>query len=195
MMRVPAFQQAKGYDASVVAGEEPELCQRLRAAGWKIFRIDAEMTLHDSAMLRFGQWWKRCVRSGYGGMDVFTRFGSQGLFQKQVASARWWGRDWPIVLLLILLGPVVLWLGALDRIVNWKMRLTFEATIALLWLSLLPLQMLRIAVRSRQRVGNWKTSIAYGFLTMIAKWANLIGQRQYLRDRASGKIARMIDYK
>lgn len=65
MFRVSAFQEAGGYDNSVVAGEEPELCQRLREKGWKVFRIDAEMTIHDSAMTRFAQWWKRSVRSGY----------------------------------------------------------------------------------------------------------------------------------
>jgi glycosyltransferase involved in cell wall biosynthesis len=197
MMRADAFRQANGYDASVVAGEEPELCQRLRAAGWKILRIDAEMTLHDSAMLRFSQWWKRSVRSGYGAMDVATRFGKDGLFTKQVASARWWARDWTIVLLFILIGPLLLWATSIGRGVgiSWKFRLSLQAAIALLWLSLLPMQMLKIAIRSRRRVGSWKTSIAYGILTMIGKWANMAGQRQYTRDRAAGKLARTIDYK
>jgi glycosyltransferase involved in cell wall biosynthesis len=197
MMRVSAFQQAGGYDASVVAGEEPELCQRLRGLGWTIRRIDAEMTLHDSAMLRFGQWWKRSVRSGYGAMDVATRFGRQGLFRKQVASARWWARDWVIVLIFILIGPLVLWAVTIGRDagISWKLRLALQAGLALLWLSLLPLQTARIAFGSRRRAGNWKISTAYAILTMIGKWANVAGQRQYARDRAAGKLARMIDYK
>ena len=41
MMRLDAFSQVGGFDATVVAGEEPELCQRLRLKGWKILRIDA----------------------------------------------------------------------------------------------------------------------------------------------------------
>ena len=32
------------YNETLVAGEEPELCLRLRAAGWKIWRFDAEMS-------------------------------------------------------------------------------------------------------------------------------------------------------
>ena len=92
MMRVSAFQQAGGYGNSVVAGEEPELCQRLRAASWKILRIDVEMTLHDSAMGRFGRWWKRSIRSGYGAMDVATRFGQQGLYVKQARSGQMVGK-------------------------------------------------------------------------------------------------------
>ena len=43
MMRVSAFREVGGFDAAVIAGEEPELCVRLRRKGWKIRRIDAEM--------------------------------------------------------------------------------------------------------------------------------------------------------
>jgi len=86
MMRADAFAAAGGFDSSVVAGEEPELCQRLRANGWKILRINAEMTLHDAAMVHMRQWWRRSVRGGYGTMDVASRFGSQGLFKAHRAA-------------------------------------------------------------------------------------------------------------
>ena len=65
MMRVAAFEQVKGFNPSLIAGEEPELCLRLRQQGWKILRIDAEMTLHDAQITRFSQWWRRSLRSGY----------------------------------------------------------------------------------------------------------------------------------
>ncbi len=183
MMRVSAFQKMNGYDASVVAGEEPELCQRLRAAGWKILRIDAEMTLHDSAMLRFRQWWKRSVRSGYGAMDVATRFGTQGLFVSQVRSARTWVYGWPMATL----GTGI----AVLAFSNPKWALAAMLLVALA----LPMQMLRTARGIRRRATSWRDAIAYGALTMIGKWANVIGQRQYLRDRAAGRHARLIEYK
>ncbi|MFE1817307.1 glycosyltransferase family 2 protein, partial [Metapseudomonas otitidis] len=50
LMRADAFVQVNGYRADLIAGEEPELCVRLRAQGWKVWRLDAEMTLHDAAM-------------------------------------------------------------------------------------------------------------------------------------------------
>jgi GT2 family glycosyltransferase len=65
MMRVAAFQAVGGYDPHLIAGEEPELCVRLRAAGWQIWCLDAEMTLHDAAMTRFGQYWRRARRAGH----------------------------------------------------------------------------------------------------------------------------------
>ena len=73
MMRIDALDAGGGYREDLIAGEEPELCVRLRAAGWKIWRLDHEMTLHDAAMLHFSQWWRRQMRSGY----AFAQ-GSQG---------------------------------------------------------------------------------------------------------------------
>lgn len=65
LMRFAAVQAVGGYNPTLIAGEEPDLCLRLRAMGGEIWRIDAEMTLHDAAMTRFGQWWKRSVRAGH----------------------------------------------------------------------------------------------------------------------------------
>jgi hypothetical protein len=41
----------------MIAREESELCMRLRQQGWKILRIDGEMT-------ELSQCWKRSVRAG-----------------------------------------------------------------------------------------------------------------------------------
>jgi cellulose synthase/poly-beta-1,6-N-acetylglucosamine synthase-like glycosyltransferase len=191
LMRVAAFQQVKGYDSSVVAGEEPELCQRLRERGWKVLRIDAEMTVHDSAMLRFGQWWRRTVRSGYGAADVFTRFGQHGLFAKHVKSARLWGLTMPAAAVAILLAAT---LASASRHHVGGAALCALILCALLLLAY-PLQMLRTAWGVRRRAQSRGDAVAYGILTMIGKWANVIGQHQYARDRAAGKVARTIEYK
>jgi len=184
MMRVDAFRAAGGFNPSVAAGEEPELCQRLRESGHKVLRIDAEMTVHDSAMLRFGQWWNRAVRSGYGGLDVATRFGQHGLFVKQVRSARLWAIGWPFT---VVLSTVIA--ALLSRSIVWTL---IVAAIALI---VLPLQMLRLAARMRRRVEGWKTPLAYGAMTMIGKWANVVGQFRYRRDRSAGRNTRLIEYK
>lgn len=205
MIRASALQQVGGYDPSVVAGEEPELCQRLRAAGWKILRIDAEMTLHDSAMLHWRQWWKRAVRSGYGAADVATRFGQQGLFVSQVRSARWWAVRYPILLLAwigagILLAcfvPMIASPRAVDSRAQsaWKTRGAIIVIVLLLGLAPLPLQIFRTATKMRRRAGGWKIALAYGFFAMVGKWANAAGQRQYARDRRAGRHLTLIEYK
>ena len=65
MIRAEALHGIGGFRASLIAGEEPEMCLRLRREGWTVARLDAEMTLHDAAMTRFGQWWTRARRAGY----------------------------------------------------------------------------------------------------------------------------------
>jgi cellulose synthase/poly-beta-1,6-N-acetylglucosamine synthase-like glycosyltransferase len=183
MMRAEVFRLAGGFDASVVAGEEPELCQRLRGNGWKIVRIDAEMTLHDAAMLQFGQWWRRCVRGGYGALDVASRFGNQGLFGAHIRSTRMWAYGWPS---LVILG------GVAARLPFGKVA---GAVVALLLALILPMQMARVAMRMRGKTGSIRDAIAYGFLTMLGKWPDAIGQLSYFRDRRAGRVARMIEYK
>ena len=141
------------------------------------------MTLHDAAMLSFGQWWRRMVRGGYGAMDVATRFGAQGLFVGHVKSTRIWAIGWPVA---VAVGSAVAGLAFGPR---WG-----AITAAVLILTL-PLQMLRIALRARHRSGSFKDAIAYGILTMLSKWADVAGQISYRRDRKAGRIARMIEYK
>lgn len=65
MMRVAAVRAVGGYDPSVLAAEDDELCLRLRRTGGRVLRLDAEMGWHDAAMTRFGQWWTRSVRTGF----------------------------------------------------------------------------------------------------------------------------------
>ena len=75
MVRVDAFRQIGGFDPEVFVGEDFELCIRLREKGWILLRIDAEMTLHDMAMTKFRQWWRRSVRTGYGCADGMQKHG------------------------------------------------------------------------------------------------------------------------
>jgi serine O-acetyltransferase len=187
MMRADVFRQVGGFDPSIAAGEEPELCQRLREADWKVARIDVEMTIHDAEILDFGQWWKRAVRSGYGAMDVATRFrrgpGNEGLFVRQVNSARFWAVGWPSATLAAAL-TFSLATGPLSGLLA-----------ALVFAAALPAQVLRLAVKTRGRVEDWPTAVAYAVLTMVAKWAAVVGQVRYLRDTAQGETTRLIDYK
>jgi glycosyltransferase involved in cell wall biosynthesis len=73
MHRSAALAAAGGYREDVIAAEEDELCFRLRAASWRLWRLDREMAVHDAAMTRFSQWWRRSMRAGYA-------FASLGLF-------------------------------------------------------------------------------------------------------------------
>jgi glycosyltransferase involved in cell wall biosynthesis len=107
LIRVTAFQAVGGYNPTVIAGEEPEMCVRLRALGNRIRRLDAEMTLHDAAMTRFGQWWKRNVRAGHAFAEGFHRHGQppERMWRKSVRSNYFWTilfPFWPLLWLKVL---------------------------------------------------------------------------------------------
>jgi glycosyltransferase involved in cell wall biosynthesis len=80
MIRAQTLGDAGGYREDLIAGEEPELCVRLRSHGNHIWRLDFDMTMHDANIVRFGQWWRRNVRSGYAfAQGAHLRFRALGL--------------------------------------------------------------------------------------------------------------------
>lgn len=91
LMRVVALEEAGGFADELIAGEEPDLCHRLRKAGWNIYRLAREMTLHDAAMSRFAQWWQRNRRSGYASAEALHRRGAEDrrLWRKVMSNLFW----------------------------------------------------------------------------------------------------------
>lgn len=172
LMRMAALQAAGGFRSAMMAGEEPELCARLRAAGWRIWRLDAEMTIHDAAMTRFGQWWMRGVRSGFGYAQVWsgTRDTAQPLYGRELARTVGWGAVLPAAIFGgALLHPA---LGAAGFAV-------YAAQIA------------RVALRTGPtRAFSWR----YGALMVISKFAEFQGLIRFLR-RQGAKPASSIEYK
>lgn len=124
LMRFSAVQAVGGYRDDLIAGEEPELCLRLRAAGGEIWRIDAEMTWHDAAMQRFGQWWQRSVRAGHAFAEGTALHGA-GHWGAEMRRAVIWGLALPLMTLIA---------GALHPL-GWGLALMY------------PVQVLRLALR------------------------------------------------
>ena len=113
LYRAQAYEAIGGFRADLLAGEEPELCARLRGHGWEIWRIDARMTEHDARMLGFGQWWRRSLRGGHGYAQVWdvTRASPHRLYGRQLASALAWVIALPLAIVLaaaILARPWIL---------------------------------------------------------------------------------------
>jgi GT2 family glycosyltransferase len=122
MMRVAALREAGGYRAAMIAGEEPELCLRLRRAGHRIVRLDRDMTFHDAALTRMGQWWRRAARAGHAYAEcAWLHGGGPERFRvRELASALAWGAALPAAALLgapftkgasllLLAGYAILW--------------------------------------------------------------------------------------
>ena len=97
--RVVALQQVSGFNDHLIAGEEPEMCLRLRRIGWKIHGCAASMARHDAAMTRFGQWWKRTVRAGHSYAEAYAMHGHSAdqFRRREVRSILVWGAVAPLI--------------------------------------------------------------------------------------------------
>jgi cellulose synthase/poly-beta-1,6-N-acetylglucosamine synthase-like glycosyltransferase len=74
LFRLNALREVDGSDEALAAGEEADLCWRLRQRGWRIVCVDAIMAHHDLGMSSLGAYWKRAVRSGYAYAEIGLRF-------------------------------------------------------------------------------------------------------------------------
>ncbi|MFT6269929.1 MAG: glycosyltransferase involved in cell wall biosynthesis [Alphaproteobacteria bacterium] len=110
LMRVKALQDVDGYTNYFVAGEEPEMCYRMRQRNWQIFRLDAEMTLHDANITHFKQWWKRANRAGFAFALSAKEHGkgNEKFGVRQASSSLAWSGLLIGVLLLSLFSPAML---------------------------------------------------------------------------------------
>jgi len=176
LMRVSALKAVGGYRPDLIAGEEPELCVRLRANGGKVVRLAAEMTRHDAAMTRFGQWWKRNVRAGHAFAEVSRLHADSpfGIWKRETRSNWFWGVLVPVVALV--LAPFTFGVSLI---------LLF-GFVALFW---------KVA-RGRRRCGDDpRTSRLFARYCVLSKFPQAAGQARYWRNRLSGRTNKLIEYK
>jgi len=173
MMRADVFARLGGYRHDLMAGEEPELCIRMRAAGWRIWLLPDEMTVHDAGMTRFGQWWRRAMRSGYGAVQGACLYGAAPQYHcvRDLVSAGFWGLSLPVGTLLL----ATLWSP-------WFLIL----------LGLYALQVTRLArCRARRKREPWFEAL---FL-VLSRFPHIVGQAKCIVHMCLQRQARLIDYK
>lgn len=168
LMRRRAFDAVGGFDPGLIAGEEPELCVRLRQAGWQIWRLPAEMTRHDAAITRFGQWWRRTRRAGHAYAEGAAMHGAapESHNVAQLRRALLWGLVLPLMAVggAVLIHPVLL-----------ALLLIYPVQVARLW----------------WRGGDAAQAL---FLT-LGKIPEALGALEYGIKRLTGARARLIEYK
>jgi glycosyltransferase involved in cell wall biosynthesis len=182
MIRSPAFREVGGFNESLIAGEEPELCVRLRRNGWKILRIDADMAWHDADMTRFSQWWRRSVRGGTAFAQGAALHGGkpERHYVREVRSALFWAAVVPAVFIASLaaafvrpvfvggaVGGVCGYVLLAARIYRWRRRFDDPPRDALL----------------------------YTAFCILAKVPQCVGILRYLWRQLFGKRHTLIEYK
>jgi cellulose synthase/poly-beta-1,6-N-acetylglucosamine synthase-like glycosyltransferase len=166
LMRRAALESVGGFDETLIAGEEPEMCRRMRTLDWHIQHIDHPMTLHDLAITRFSQYWRRSLRAGYAFAAVSARFRdtSDPMWSEDARRNRLRGLFWIATPLVALTASIAL------------MSLLPLA----LWLLILVAVAARTASQNRWKRAPWTTLLLYGFHSHLQQIPIFFGQLQFL---------------
>jgi cellulose synthase/poly-beta-1,6-N-acetylglucosamine synthase-like glycosyltransferase len=178
--RLP-LEQTGGFKETLIAGEEPELCQRITALGLRIVHVDRSMTGHDLGITRFSQYWRRATRGGYAFAEVSSRYAhTDNPFWLAESNAN---RLRGAILIAFPLAAMIL---ALALYSLWPI-----VTGMLLFLVL--------AVRTSWKA-RWKSKdkialALYGIHSHLQQIPILVGQMRFWRDRRKGRAAQLVEYK
>jgi len=181
LMRRSALEEVNGYDDGLIAGEEPEMCRRMRARGWKILHVDHPMTGHDLAMTRWSQYWRRATRAGYAYSEVSSRFRQSGdpFWEADRRANLVRGSFW--------LAGTGLAVAASLVLLRWQPLAG--------WVLFVLLMGARSAWKARWKSLEWGTLFLYGLHSHLQQAPILFGQWQHWRDRRAGRRRGLIEYK
>jgi glycosyltransferase involved in cell wall biosynthesis len=181
LFRRVVLEKTGGFEETLIAGEEPELCRRIGALGFTILHIDQPMTGHDLAITCWQQYWKRATRAGYAFAEVSDRLRASGQsFWVEEAKAN---RNRALVLLGFFFAAVA---GAI-------VLASFLPLFAIL------LIFIALAIRSSWKA-RWKSNdvvalALYGVHSHLQQVPIYFGQLQYKWNRHKGRRAMLFEYK
>jgi glycosyltransferase involved in cell wall biosynthesis len=173
MMKVEVLRAVGGYRDGMIAGEEPELCVRLRQAGWSIVCLARPMTIHDADMTRLGQWWRRALRSGHAFAEGAALHGAAPEYHsvRECRRILFWGAALPALIL-----------AATVFVSPWS------ALLALIY----PAQVVRLFLKHRT---HSPSPSLYALFTVAGNFPEALGIMKYWWDRLRGAGGAIIEYK
>ncbi|HZD50094.1 MAG TPA: glycosyltransferase family 2 protein, partial [Silvibacterium sp.] len=181
LVRRKALEEVGGYDSDLIAGEEPEMCRRMRARGYTILHIDHPMTGHDLQITQWRQYWRRATRAGYAFAEVSRRFRDsddpswEADRKRNLVRGGFWAASLIIAVVtsLVLLTPLPL----------------------ALWAALFVALSLRSAWKARWKSRNVATLLLFGVHSHLQQIPVCIGQLQHALDQKRGSRRALIEYK
>jgi cellulose synthase/poly-beta-1,6-N-acetylglucosamine synthase-like glycosyltransferase len=181
LFRRSTLEATGGYDGTLIAGEEPELCRRILALGQRILHVDRPMTGHDLGITRFAQYWRRAARAGHAYAEVSARFA--------LTTEPFWlqeSRRNVMQALVLMVSPLAgvaasLWLQS-----AWPLLVIGLALIGLV---------LRTAWKARWRSTDRLAVLLYGIHSQFQQIPIFVGQVGFWRNRRRGRRAGLVEYK
>ena len=169
LIRRKVLEEVGGYNESLKAGEEPEMCGRIRQKKYKILHLNLPMTAHDLNMLTWGQYWRRAMRSGYAYAEVTDRFpGSAPASWKHVPR-----RNVAHAVLFLIAAILVV-------IAIFQLKDFFPCY---LFFFVLLIVFFRRAYKKRKIIKDIKTFFAFEVHSDLAKLPLLVGHAAYFWDQ------------
>ncbi|WP_288356586.1 glycosyltransferase family A protein [uncultured Cycloclasticus sp.] len=163
------FSKMNGFDETLIAGADPELCYRVCGANYKIFCLPFDMGTHDCNMENFSEYWKRSVKTGY----AYISRMSLGESYKPVLSACIWGAIIPLVVFFLSLFNV-----------------------QFLWLLLIYLvQCVRVFLKFKNQPFPVYSKCVYSVFCMIGKFSETIGVLRFKYNSIMSVDQGIIEYK
>lgn len=166
MIRRVVYEETGGFNDSLLTGEEPELCSRIRAAGHRIMRLDLTMACHDSGFVCFADWWKRAVWGGYGDAVEYESLNVRVTQQRrrETRSNLFWGFFAPLFALGGMLG------------IFWSFWFVVIPLVCGLGYLALFIKILLNRLKNADAVSD---AMTYAFFCILRKAPNAIGFLQY----------------
>ncbi len=181
LMRRECLEFSEGFDANLIAGEEPDLCRRIRAAGGTILHIDVPMTGHDIAMQDSGQYWRRAVRTGHAYAEIAARY-------RDTADPLWTAESRAN----ILRGSIYI----AGVVAAGSYRVRFNSSMPIITLAVAGLLVaLRTAFLARWKHASPATLVLFGIHSHVQHIPILLGQFLYFQARWRGTGRELIEYK
>lgn len=171
-VKAAVFQEVGGFSDHVIAAEDDDFCLRVKRAGYRVFRLDAAMSIHDANIMHLSQWLKRAQRGGHAYAQVHSIHGGgpEKYFRRQLKSAAFWGGAVPLSMLFAPpLAPAA----------------------ALLYTTAVSRTMLR---RIKQG-DDPQVAAAYALLMYAGKVPELIGALQFHKNHLLSRSHELIEYK
>lgn len=183
LFRLASLVEVGGFNPRLIAGEEPDLCYRLRRANWRILSDGLDMTLHDVDIGSFRQWWRRALRAGHGITELVAIHGSNADegWRRFLFSSFFWTAVLLVTSLLLLMALLAT-------------SMVLLSTGVALFLVIV-LQAIRTGARARSNFQTTAMAMRWGALLFVSKVAQVQGMLLYWRRRLTSTRKAIIEYK